>query len=693
MSGIFGFVRWDDRPISDAVLAHATHAMEHRGPDGVECWVQDGAGLSHLLLRTTPEEVAGIQPLSQGDCVLVADIRLDNRSELADQLDLPTDTLSTWADSALLMAAFRQWGRDCLNRLVGNYAFVLWNRRERTLFAARDPMGVKPFYYTYQPGGFFAFSSEIKALLVIEEVRPAINEDMIVRYVGGADLFMAEREETCYANVYRLPMAQAMTIDARGVHRWTHWTPDLTSLNLSSDTAYADAFLDRFNTSVRSRLRSPTEVGSMLSGGLDSSAVTCTAREFSEQDLHTFSVVYPDLSPEALKQLDEREFIDAVIQQGGVKPHYVRGDQLGPFYDIDAILQSTDQPYFGPNGFFHWKALQMCNESGLRVLLDGTDGDTVVSHGHRYLKHLVDQGQWREFAQAIGADRNPGQQPAPPQTYFASYGGPERLQSVRKKQGMAAFLTELQQVRRRVGIPMHGLLFGMHHASVSPLRALLRAAKHKLLASRRSGESVSVASVRAEGEAILKPRYARRFEDLKASTDSQERVPDDRSKTNEMSLNGLKAQHFNDLQRGHWQYGMEAFDALSAPHQVEMRFPFFDRRVMEFCLRLPGAQQRRGGWGRYVLRHAMEGRLPSSVQWRAGKARLGPGFTHGMNEIDGPLVQESIRAPAEPLADFVDLNRVQSLYEIYRGCPKNYPEAEMTLYRFVVLDQWIRLFH
>jgi asparagine synthase (glutamine-hydrolysing) len=151
--------------------------LAHRGPDGAGAWSEESVGLGHRMLHTTPESLN--EKLSLVDdrrgLVLTADARLDNRDELITALGFGGRPCEELTDSELILGAYKRWGERCPERLLGDFAFAIWDRRRQELFCARDHIGVKPFYY-HRAGKLFVFASEIKALLCVPEVPRRLNE-------------------------------------------------------------------------------------------------------------------------------------------------------------------------------------------------------------------------------------------------------------------------------------------------------------------------------------------------------------------------------------------------------------------------------------------------------------------------------------------------------------------------------------
>ena len=162
MSGIAGLYHLDQHPVVASELCQMIKILAHRGPDSSDTWCQDSIGLGHCMLWTTAESLHEQLPLVKGDLTITADARIDNRDELAQVLSLPDRPLEKIADSEFILAAYEQWGSDCPEHLLGDFAFVIWDGQKLPLFCARDHFGVTPFFYYHRPYKSFAIASEIK---------------------------------------------------------------------------------------------------------------------------------------------------------------------------------------------------------------------------------------------------------------------------------------------------------------------------------------------------------------------------------------------------------------------------------------------------------------------------------------------------------------------------------------------------
>ncbi len=278
MSAIVGIYYLDNRPVNSLHLDHMLKSLAHRGPDGAEAWQEGPIGLGHGRLWTTPESVQEKLPLvnKTGDFILTADARIDNRNELIAALEVTDRPSHEITDGELILRAYERWGEYCPEKLLGDFAFALWDRRRQVLFCARDPFGVKPFYY-YHSDRIFAFASEIKALLCLPEVPRRLNEVRVADYLLS---ILEDKVITFYWEIFRLPPGHGMTVGRERVLIRSYWSLDPTyAIRYDSNEEYAEAFHDLFREAVCCRLRSAFPIGSTLSGGLDSSSVVCMARK------------------------------------------------------------------------------------------------------------------------------------------------------------------------------------------------------------------------------------------------------------------------------------------------------------------------------------------------------------------------------------------------------------------------------
>ena len=637
-------------------------ALAHRGPDGCGQWCEGMVGLAHRSLHTTPESIAESQPVVKPEqgVVVVADARIDNREEL--RALLGSRLSARPSDCEIIAAAYQRWGHECVQRLIGDFAFAVWNSRERSLFCARDPMGVRPFYYI-ATDRLFAFGSELKAILTVPGVSATIDEEQVALFLGWSQ---DDRSRTIFRELMRLPAGHTLLVTAENVRVERYWYPESSpDVRFASDAEYVEAFRDCFATAVAARLRAVQPLGATLSGGLDSSSIVCMSRKLRGPDaalLHTFSVIFPGLPEKELRLIDERKFVETVIDSGGVHPHFIRGDETSPLRDLGRMLWHLDEPHSAPNLFLHWSMFEAAQASGVRVFLDGFDGDSAVSHGFGRLTSLTRadnldavETQLRDFS----SHHNKGADVA-----LREYVLPH-LGEIARKGEYVSWFRMASQLARRFHLSRRQL------AKDFGLRPLIPAS---LLARSRTlhpGDLVA-------GE-LLRPTLARKLSrTVRRSAAAELRRPV--ASEREAHLRGL-------LQPG-YQLALEAADKSAAAFGVEPRYPFFDRRFIEFCVGLPEEQKFDNGWPRLLFRRAMAGILPPEVQWRSWKANLSPNFQRRFREVDFPTRLSSSSAA---LAPYVRADRLRDLIERFgaNDAVGSMRAEAFTLFRTAILDQWL----
>ena len=401
MSGIAGIFFRDGRPVESARLQKMSAAMAHRGPHGEGVWARGGAGFAHRQLHTCPEGVQERQPLADrsGELCLVFDGRIDNREELFSELKVSQDAWGSISDTVLLLAAYRNWGEDCAAKLLGDFAFAVWDAANQRVFCARDAMGIRPFYY-YLDERRFIFASEIQALLASGEIASKTNFPLLARHLTGD---FADAEQTRHANVLRLPARHAVSVAAGTFAKRKYWDFDPSrTVFCKTDAEYAEHFREIFSTAVRDRLRSRTPVGARLSGGLDSSSVVCMAhREMAERGeltpaLETFSNVFDGLP------CDERPYIDAVIAESGATANFF------PFQPEHHETPSRFAEMF-PDNLYHPGMsvnVAMCRnmgERGFHAAFEGIGGDELLAPGCQHVTDLVAERKWEAAWREIKA--------------------------------------------------------------------------------------------------------------------------------------------------------------------------------------------------------------------------------------------------------------------------------------------------
>lgn len=581
-----------------------TRVFAQRGAGGFRLRASDRRGLFD-------DEASG--------CTVVADARIDNRDELRRALGLKAD--GELSDARLILAAWLAWNEDCPNRLLGDFAFVIRDRRAGGVFAARDPFGLRPLYYAQRSGRLLALASTVDALLAMPEVDRRIHEPRIADYLVG-QLEGVDLASTFFEDVFRLPAGHAMFADAERIRLRRYWRPEPgPRLELGSDAEYAEAFAALLEQAVACRLHGPERIASMLSGGVDSGAVVAVARARPERGddgpLATFSGV-----DSGDRDNPETAAIHASQAMGGLAPRAVDLRDPAVIDRAAATFGDAAEPFDA-----HMTMLRAiyaaAADEGFEAVLDGAAADVVLAGGSRVAR-LVRSGRLR---QAVFEARG----------LQAAFGDPRPVHHELVRAARAAVVPDwLRRLRRRV--------------KGGNARARLRAACR---------------------DTLICPDFAARI-DLVGRLDTLA------SHASPGLDRDASVAHAATVQHPYLAVARERYQRVAALFGVTPRDPFTDRRLVEFCVRLPLAQRCGDGWNKVVLRRALAGRLPDAVRWRQGKQHFGWAFTRTMMDAMREPMREAIEQQRSTLAAWIDLQHLDSAWKAWRRTGDE-PAAEQVL--------------
>jgi asparagine synthase (glutamine-hydrolysing) len=575
---------------------------------------------------------------AESGCAISCDARIDNRDEITEVFSLDSSIAKETSDAGLILKAYLKWDSDLAQHLLGDFVFAIWDPRKRRLLCGRDPVGVRHFYYVYKPGSFFALASEVKALIAL----PGVLRDIDRKSVGDYLNFnFDDRERTFYSEVKRLPATHCLTVDERDLKLWEYWRPDgITQLKWKDPKMYFEAFRSEFTAAVRRRLRNAEPVGTFLSGGLDSSSITAvTARELapSGKKLRTFSAVWPTVAKDH-PRIDELEYMRSVIDHCGCDPTFVNCDDQNPWKDIDELIDCADHPVGFPNMYMHWEIYKAASNTGVKVLLDGFDGDTAVSHGYEMFADLARRGRWLRLFREARAVRQ-----QMPHKFHSK-------QSLILRNGLDTViprsLKPAWSIVTRRGWPSAGTQNGFADRTWSTLNKEFQKEYRKLY------------------DEIIPPT---------------------------VNAQSLPVQHWGNLVAGIFGKTLEFSQIASRRFAVECRYPFLDRRFLEFCIAIPADQRIQAGWTRGIFREALKGDLPELVRCRVSKANIGTGLKLNLVRHSLGDLEQSLRQDPEVISEFVDTDRVREIIKTFASNPLGTFDSHcLTLVAIVHLSKWLK---
>ncbi|WP_434782187.1 asparagine synthase (glutamine-hydrolyzing) [Ferrovum myxofaciens] len=350
-------------------------SIAHRGPDDSGLYEVPGMGLGHRRLSILDLSSAGHQPMMSidGGLTIVFNGEIYNYIELREELAGIGHQFRSHTDTEVILAAYAQWGADCIKRFNGMWSFVLWDRNKKTLFCSRDRFGVKPFYYLYKDG-MFVFGSEPKAILAALPAERKPDWGTLHKYLTKGNVMNGDR--SFYESIQLLLPAHNLFVSSDGIQSVRFWNypdfnPDIAALPTAE---LAEKFRALFLDSVKLRARSDVEVGTTLSGGLDSSAIVAAFKNiYPDQPHRSYSAIFSS------EDYDESEYIDAVVEAYGLDATKIEQTSDNLLSDLRKMVWHLDSPLISPAIIPLHRILKDARSKGTIVLYDGQGADEILA--------------------------------------------------------------------------------------------------------------------------------------------------------------------------------------------------------------------------------------------------------------------------------------------------------------------------
>ena len=564
MCGIAGiFHLTTPKPVDPARVERMCDALAHRGPDGAGVWTAPGVGLGHRRLSII--DVAGSpQPMaaSDGSAMLVFNGEIYNYRELRDELRAGGIQFRTDGDSEVILAAWQRWGADCLPRLHGMFAFAIYDQRQRTLFLARDRLGVKPLFYAPLSDGSLAFASELKGLLAHPLLRREIDPLAVEDYLTWG---YVPDHRSILNGVAKLPAGHSLLLrhDAPLPRPSQWWDVSFAERRRERAADLEAELLHLLRQAVTSRMVADVPLGAFLSGGVDSSSVVALMAEASGNPVKTCSIGFD------VPELDESNYARAVAQQFGTD-HSEQLVSPDDFDAVDALAGIFDEPFADASALPTWRVSQLARKT-VTVALSGDGADEAFAGYRRHRFHHAE-------------DRVRGLLPA-------ALRGPVFG-------GLGKAYPKLDWAPR-------------------PLRA--KATLQALAGTGEAGyaRALSVTSPE-QRDRLYTPEFARLRGDYRGEQ------PFEAVMRAAPARSGLDRAQYADLK--FWLPGdiLTKVDRASMAASLEAREPLLDHRLIEFAATLPEGLRLHRGQGKWLLKKTMERYLPDEVLYRPKQGFVTP---------------------------------------------------------------------
>lgn len=622
MCGIAGLIRKNNKLVSVKDVKQMTDMLVHRGPDAEGQFVWGSLGLGHRRLSILDLSDQGKQPMESydGNFVIVFNGEIYNYLELKEVLKSKGAEFRNNTDTEVIMESYRYWGKNCVNYFNGMWAFALLDKRENKIFASRDRMGVKPFYYINRED-IFAFASEPKAILEILPEEREYNPTMIYRFLKGQPEDMDE--QTFYKNIFQLEPATSLIyyLEENRVNQWKYW-------EINADEIYerrikgknpVEEFKKLMEDAIRIRMRSDVPVGSNLSGGLDSSTIVGIMNKKYGTKVKTFSSVYDD------EDCNEKEYIDVVNKFVDAEEHLVfPNDNPNLINAFEQIMIHHDGPNANASMYSGYSVYKEAQKE-VKVLMDGQGADELLGG---YLG-----------------------------SYFA------KLEDVLAKNSLGARM-EAMKLFHILGREWPEIMEGI------PTDFLRKAMGKKVLDRNCQKEPATEISKCIN-------LFLEEFEQT---------VNKDIEKKKGKVKGNLNGELYYQLMQISLPQILHNVDGNSMAFSMEVRLPFLDYRIVEFCMALDGKYKIKNQWTKWILRKSCKSYLPEKVLYRTNKMGFPAPFGRWIRECKE---KDQMREIIFSLGDR-GIVRKDAVIEYYNQHMSGEVDRSIILYRFLTLELWLR---
>lgn len=553
MCGIAGWYRRGGKPVSASDLDRQAASIFHRGPDEGGLLAEGDFGFA--MRRLSILDVAGgHQPMESADGRFAIVFNGEIYNHLDVRKELPDCPFRTHCDTETIVAAFAKWGNDAWGKLEGMFAAAVWDRRDRTLTLARDPLGIKPLYISEQNGGL-SFASELKAILLLPEHEFTREDRAVHDYFAFGHV---RRPRTIYREVRTLDPAHHLTLRPDGrAQIGRYWRPKFSPAPGRSVAEWSEEARTMILETTARHLQSDVPVAAFLSGGIDSSAVLAAMVRTSHQPITAFTIGHPGSA------IDESDAARRIAEHLGCK-HVV-----APFPLDDAatmlpkVQRCYDEPFADMAAIPTWFVSELAARQ-VKVVLCGEGGDEL----------------------------------------FAGYKRHRNAALIERNRRLSRALSPL--IRAIGALPATG------SARANVLRQHVRRLTEFLALPDGFQQFFAATQIGAKAQRahLLEPEFASRFEpDGWLGELEREYFPE----ASLRSLSALEQFMFADLTLNLPSQMLTRLDRASMAHSLEARVPFLSHRMVEWAMTVPTDLKLRGRTGKYILRRAIEPWLPADI--------------------------------------------------------------------------------
>lgn len=625
MCGIAGFTGFKNN-IELAEIANSI--QKHRGPDNQSIWYDGNIAFAHQRLSIIDLTTCANQPFIKGDLIIIFNGEIYNYKELQEQLQKEKGvTFISSSDTEVILEMFNHYGRACLDKLIGMFAFAIYNVNDQSLFIARDHFGIKPLFYTVINGAF-AFSSELKTLLKVPGFDKTINPKSLVSCLN---YLWVSGNETMFKGCHKLPPAHFLTFNQKeGIKIDKYWELDDQQKTTGNEKNITDDLAREIESSVMRHMVADVPVSSFLSGGLDSSLISVLAKKKNEQ-LSTYTISTSAKDKKIEQMPDDEKYANIVADAFGLDHNVI---QISPdiLKEFPQMVRTLDEPIGDPAAINTYLICKAARKKGVKVLLSGMGADEIF-FGYR-----------RQKATLMGLKYN-------------------KLPKIIKNT-VASVVNILPVKIFGKGFKLgrwakRFISFATLPADEAYMRSYSYYDTNELRELFKEEFFPAIDEVKHEHRTLFNSKYKGDLINQMCNTDIQ------------MFMLGLNLTYT---------------DRASMAASVEVRVPFIDKIMVTAAMKIPGHFKNRKGISKYILKKAAENFLPKKIIYRP-KASFGAPLRSWISTDLKELVEDLLSEESINNRGFLNYPFIKKLIEKDRN---GEADNAYQIYQLLTLELWCR---
>ncbi|MFX0198550.1 MAG: asparagine synthase (glutamine-hydrolyzing) [Candidatus Hodarchaeota archaeon] len=626
MCGIVGICNWNGQPVSEKTLRDMASLVNHRGPDDEGLWLGGNIGLGHKRLSIIDLTATGHQPMAnENESVwIVYNGEIYNYVELRSILEKKGHTFRSQSDTEVILHSYEEWGEECVHKFNGMFAFAIWDDIHKTLFAARDRLGIKPFYF-YVDNHRIIFSSEIKAIFRAPNVPILANYSAILDYMAYEYVLS---DDTFFKGVRKLLPGHRLSVKGKHMSIQRYWelpspiAQEAQKIDFNDLKTQINAL---FTDSVRIRLRSDVEVGCYLSGGIDSSAITCHAAMHAKNPLKTFTGKFSE-SP----AFDETYYAKAVSRNAKTDYHELNIGLDKALDSLPEIIWQMDEPAAGPGMIPQYFISRLASQH-VKVVLGGQGGDELFG-GYGWYGKVI-------FALLL-------RQPHLARNMFQSLSAKAFLLDYAKKEGI---LRVLEGIVR----------FGFTTKTTEIYR------NARSIMSNNDFCSLIHQDILSSEKINVEHNFVRAFDECNGQN--------------------ILSQIFRFDLLYYLQALLHVEDRTSMAFSLESRVPILDHRLVELASAIPPDYKFAGDYSKFIFRESVKNSIPKEVYARKDKQGFPTPVEFWFRDQRNRFVQDYLITNTSASSEI--FNRGQLIF-IYHSLLNGNNKAAQRLWRCLCVAIW-----